>query len=144
MVKLMEKLCLPCFLVYHIFLRQNETGSSFGPRRIRGVGGGGGGVRGFKHPLWIRGKTFFSCLLFLILFCLSERLVIYEDTPIPDAKLFIPLQFRTPVRTHLHTANQRPRVLICIQPIHRGWFNPRYKLVRPPLLPSTARGAVGI
>ena len=42
-----------------------------------------------------------------------------------------------PVRTHLHTANQRPRVLICIQPIHRGWFNPRYKL------PSTARGAVG-
>ena len=22
--------------------------------------------------------------------------------------------------THLHTANQRPRVLICIQPIHRG------------------------
>ena len=63
--------------------------------------------------------------------------------PPPDAKLFIPLQFRTPVRTHLHTANQRPRVLICIQPIHRGWFNPRYKLVRPPLLPSTARGAVG-
>ena len=59
------------------------------------------------------------------------------------AKLFIPLQFRTPVRTHLHTANQRPRVLICIQPIHRGWFNPRYKLVRPPLLLSTARGAVG-
>ena len=60
------------------------------------------------------------------------------------AKLFIPLQFRTPVRTHLHTANQRPRVLICIQPIHRGWFNPRYKLVyRPPLLPSTARCAVG-
>ena len=36
------------------------------------------------------------------------------------AKLFIPPQFRTPVRTHLHTANQRPRVLICIQPIHRG------------------------
>ena len=61
----------------------------------------------------------------------------------PAAKLFIPLQFRTPVRTHLHTANQRPRVLICIQPIHRGWFNPRYKVVRPPLLPSTARGAVG-
>ena len=29
----------------------------------------------------------------------------------PPAKLFIPLQFRTPVRTHLHTANQRPRVL---------------------------------
>ena len=61
----------------------------------------------------------------------------------PDAILFIPLQFRTPVRTHLHTANQRPRVLICIQPIHRGWFSPRYKLVRPPFLPSTARGAVG-
>ena len=60
-----------------------------------------------------------------------------------QALYFIPLQFRTPVRTHLHTANQRPRVLICIQPIHRGWFNPRYKLVRPPLLPSTARGAVG-
>ena len=60
----------------------------------------------------------------------------------PAAKLFIPLQFRTPVRTHLHTANQRPRALICIQPIHRGWFNPRYKLVRPPLLPSAARGAV--
>ena len=40
--------------------------------------------------------------------------------PSPAAKLFIPLQFRTPVRTHLHTANQRPRVLICIQPIHRG------------------------
>ena len=64
-------------------------------------------------------------------------------SPGPPAKLFIPLQFRTPVRTHLHTANQRPRVLICIQPINRGWFNPRYKLVRPPLLPSTARGAVG-
>ena len=59
------------------------------------------------------------------------------------AKLFIPLQFRTLVRTHLHTANQRPRVLICIQPIHRGWFNPRHILVRPPLLPSTARSAVG-
>ena len=61
----------------------------------------------------------------------------------PLAELFIPLQFQTPVRTHLHTANQRPRVLICIQPIHRGWFNPRYILVRPPLLPSTARSAVG-
>ena len=24
------------------------------------------------------------------------------------AKLFFPLQFRTPVRTHLHTANQSP------------------------------------
>ena len=59
------------------------------------------------------------------------------------AKLFFPLQFRTPVRTHLHTANQRPRVLICIQPIHRGLFNPRYILVRPPLLPSAARSAVG-
>ena len=58
------------------------------------------------------------------------------------AKLFIPPQFRTPVRTHLHTANQRPRVLICIQPIHRGWFNPRYKLVRTTLLLSTARGVV--
>ena len=63
-------------------------------------------------------------------------------TPV-HVKLFIPLQFRTPVGTHLHTANQRPRVLICIQPIHRGWFNPRYILVRPPLLLSTARGAVG-
>ena len=60
----------------------------------------------------------------------------------PAAKLFIPPQFRTPVRTHLHTANQRPRVLICIQPIHRGWFNPRYKLVRTTLLLSTARGVV--
>ena len=59
-----------------------------------------------------------------------------------DAKLFIPPQFRTPVRTHLHTANQRPRVLICIQPIHRGWFNPRYKLVRTTLLLSTAHGVV--
>ena len=63
--------------------------------------------------------------------------------PFRVAKLFIPLQFRTPVRTHLHTANQRPRVLICIQPIHRGWFNPRYILVRPHLLLSTARSAVG-
>ena len=44
----------------------------------------------------------------------------YVFPPPPEAKLFIPLQFRTPVRTHLHTANQRPRVLICIQPIHRG------------------------
>ena len=61
---------------------------------------------------------------------------------LPVAKLFIPPQFRTPVGTHLHTANQRPRVLICIQPIHRGWFNPRYKLVRTTLLLSTARGVV--
>ena len=58
------------------------------------------------------------------------------------AKFFIPPQFRTPVRTHLHTANQRPRVLICIQPIHRGWFNPRYILVRTTLLLSNARGVV--
>ena len=63
-------------------------------------------------------------------------------TDLPVAKFFIPPQFRTPVRTHLHTANQRPRVLICIQPIHRGWFNPRYILVRTTLLLSNARGVV--
>ena len=61
------------------------------------------------------------------------------DDGLRNAKLFIPPQFRTPVRTHLHTANQRPRVLICIQPIHRGWFNPRYILVRATLLLSAAR-----
>ena len=61
---------------------------------------------------------------------------------VQGAKFFIPPQFRTPVWTHLHTANQRPRVLICIQPIHRGWFNPRYILVRTTLLLSNARGVV--
>ena len=61
----------------------------------------------------------------------AVRACVSPGPPGRDAKLF------------LHTANQRPRVLICLQPIHRGWFNPRYILVRPRLLLSTARSAVG-
>ena len=100
-------------------------------------------IKSVKIVVYNKGKN--SSIVICLPFRARSRILIPYPLPPPPpvAKLFIPLQFRTPVRTHLHTANQRPRVLICIQPIHRGWFNPRYKLVRPPLQLSTARGAVG-
>ena len=108
---------------------------------------------------------------FVFLACLSERSVMYEDTHIPCLGKWLNLIDKgkksagspppppPPPRrslTYLSHCSSGPQYeLICIQPIRdraysfaysqstAGDSTPRYKLVRPPLLSSTARGAVG-